>query len=515
MHRLIIVATLMVIMQNIGMAQDTFKYIITEANAPTSFDPLDADSTENLPAARMLYLTPLEISSKDALVSTVLESFKYDERHQRMTWVVRKGLTFSDGQLITPTDVAFGVARMAYKRPGFPVIEHIKGLTEWIKQPMALETFPVGIKVTGQKVEIEFARPVLHPLFRFCLELFSIIPKSSVDLKENKLKQPRPPSSGYYELVNQDASGWLFKKRANLTAIHGEKAPPQILFQFKPSTDLVAFSREIDANTVAASNEGLFTPNELSEITRNTEMRSAPSSRYGGMYLNPNVAPFGKKECRQLFAHAFRTALESEHYEGFQCESSIFTKIMPGYLKPTELAKGLPKFSNECREALKNATFQWGLVKGMRNFYFETAMRKAIAALGMEKVTYRELESKKEAYDLFFDGKIAVIFGASGFWPVDPAGDLQMLFTPNLHKALAFISHDEEFQRLIKKLQVEMDAKKRVALFETINRHLYDEALFNAYAHFRRFLITSKTHSLKDIPLAITSAAPWQVFGGW
>ena len=72
------------------------EYVITETDKYTSLDPLDADLTHNLPVARMIYATPLEIDASDSMTSLVLESFSYDRGSQTITWVVKKGLKFSD-----------------------------------------------------------------------------------------------------------------------------------------------------------------------------------------------------------------------------------------------------------------------------------------------------------------------------------------------------------------------------------------------------------------------------------
>ena len=49
-------------MQNYHKENEILKhYLVTESGIFTSFDPLDADATNNLPAIRMLYLTPLEM----------------------------------------------------------------------------------------------------------------------------------------------------------------------------------------------------------------------------------------------------------------------------------------------------------------------------------------------------------------------------------------------------------------------------------------------------------------------
>ena len=108
------------------------EYIITETDQPTSLDPLDADQTQNLPVARMIYATPLEIDASDAISSLVLEKFSYDKLTKTIHWKVKKDLKYSDGESMTVEDVAFSVLRMTYARPKFPVIDSIEGVSEWV-----------------------------------------------------------------------------------------------------------------------------------------------------------------------------------------------------------------------------------------------------------------------------------------------------------------------------------------------------------------------------------------------
>ena len=102
------------------------RLIITETTKYSSLDPLDGDKTPNLPVARMIYLTPVQITKDNDLASFVLESFSYDEKTKTINWKVKAGLKYSDGSEITSEDVAFSVARMAHKRPKFPVIEQFR-----------------------------------------------------------------------------------------------------------------------------------------------------------------------------------------------------------------------------------------------------------------------------------------------------------------------------------------------------------------------------------------------------
>lgn len=160
---------------NLEAAEQIYHYVITETSTATSLDPLDADNTPNLPVARMIYATPLETTEQSQLTSTVLESFKYDRPSKTILWVVKENLKFDDGTPLTTDDVAFAVARMAYSRPKFPVIEHISGLEVWSKSKQALTSLPPGITIKDRQIQIKLDQDVEHPLFRFCLELFSII----------------------------------------------------------------------------------------------------------------------------------------------------------------------------------------------------------------------------------------------------------------------------------------------------------------------------------------------------
>ena len=156
----------------IGMTNNQYQYIITNVGEPDSFAPLDGDKWQNMPLARMIYLTPIEISSEDELVSTILESFTYDQKKKKMEWTVKSGLTYNNGEKITVEDVVFSVLRMMYRMPLFPVIKNILGIDNWKKGPDPLNSLPEGIKVSRNNIEIFFNKKIKAPFFRFCLELF-------------------------------------------------------------------------------------------------------------------------------------------------------------------------------------------------------------------------------------------------------------------------------------------------------------------------------------------------------
>lgn len=51
---------------------------------------------------------------------------------------------------------------------------------------------------------------------------------------------------------------------------------------------------------------------------------------------------------------------------------------------------------------------------------------------------------------------------SSGFWALDPAGDIKMLFTPNMHKLLSPITEDEKLQKLLGQVDESVEAYKAV-----------------------------------------------------
>ena len=109
----------------------------------------------------------------------------------------------------------------------------------------------------------------------------------------------------------------------------------------------------------------------------------------------------------------------------------------------------------------------------------------------------------------FSKGDISFFPAGSGFWANDPVGDLKMLFTPNLHKPLNFITKDETLQKLINDL---VEDQMNTSFYFAVNKYLHDEALFNVYTHVRRFYFSKNKSNLKQIPHGSAAPTPWQVF---
>ncbi len=490
-----------------------YMYVITESSEPTSLDPLDADGTQNLPVARMIYATPIEIDSEGALISPVLESFTYDSGSSTVRWTVKSGLKFTDGSDIEPMDIAFAVARMAYTRPHFPVIENIVGVADWSQKTNALESLPSGLTVSGQTIEIRFSKNIDHPLFRFCLEIFSIIPRRCVDLKTNKVTCDRIPGSGRYEITEKRDSEIHFSLRS--ADVYGSSIPNKIIFKYQPLSEIFNGKPMSLEQTIIQGNEIKLSPEQNQNLNQFFQSTFTPSARIGLNLINPNVPPFDDKRCRQFFAQAYREAYKTIMGSNGNIESSVFTDVLPGYMKDAALKIKAFNILSEtdtdsCREKFVKSGLPWGITKDDKDSIYGKVMENIFDQLKIPKTEAKVLETRKQEVEAFINGEIAVIGASTGFWALDPAGDIQMLLTPNMHKILQFVAQDEKLQKLIRNLKANEDSKSDA--FRALNQYLHDEALFNVFTHVRRFYAATDENLIAELPISITSPAPWQVF---
>lgn len=490
-----------------------YKYVITETGGPTSFDPLDGDQTPNLSVQRMIYATPLEVDQRGTLKSLVLEDYNFDSDTNIMTWTAKSGQKFSDGSLITADDIAFAVARMAYKRPKFPVIENIQGVSEWSKETNALKSYPSGIRVSGNKIEIKFMKFVDHPLFRFCLEIFSIIPKRCVDLKTNTVNCNPLPVSGHYEISSRKENEIEFKVR-QISPLKGT-VPDQITFEYLSPRTVFSENYKPTGVTVIQGNEIKLSLEELKNLNTNLKPNYLPSARIALNLLNPNVGAFKNRNCRLIFAEAYRQASASLATNGFKIEASLFTELLPGYSNVMELKKtSFDQISQQeklkCLSQLKTNPPNWAATNDESDAIYRIIAEKTFDVLGIPKPAPVKLENRKEEIDAFISGEVAIMGASTGLWALDPAGDIQMVFTPNMHKLLHFVSNDDKAQSLIKNLK--RGNENSPDGFREMNQYIFDEAKFNVFAHVRRFYASDSLLHIAELPVSITSPAPYQVF---
>jgi ABC-type transport system substrate-binding protein len=478
-------------------------YIITETAGPESFDPINADGTQNLPVMRMLYATPLESGANSILESSILSEFKYDAESRTVRFTVKSGLRYSDGQELSVEDVALAVARMAYFRPTFPVIKNIVGVTEWSARRQGIAELPAGIRIYGDSISIVLDRPQANPLFRFCLELFSVVPKSCIDLTTGKLLCKVPPFSGYFNLTEQSSRELTFEVRKD------EGAPklkrPLSMVRFKYQTLEAACSQSLKMNEVIAGSETEYLASGCVNLIESKQLHWLPSARFLVLRFNPHHSLFDSREARQFFAERVRRALSGKN-TGLEVQRSLFPKLLPGYLKASEFSEPGDVVASSFRG--KEITLPQGgpnVVSGTMKVVIEVARE-----LGM-KVRTIEPSNPADSVAKFVNGEFGVTVGGSGFWAQDPVGDLSMWFTKSLHKTMTFAWEDEGIYSRLANLETEVDPERIRLKMEDFNKYIYAQSIIAPVAHFRRLFITSSQVDELAIPQAITSPAPWHL----
>lgn len=479
-------------------------YIITECGPPNSFDPLDADKTNNITSMRMLYLTPIEIGMNSNLQSNILSSFDYDPVDCKIRFIVKDGLIYEDGSEMTAYDVALSIVRASYFRPDFPVIKDILGIKKWSGEKSGLNTFPEGLELNKNKITISLKKASSNPLFRFCLELFAIIPAKCIDLDSGILLCSRPPSSGYFELLNQSGDKISFIKREQATVHFFPINYEKINFQFLPISEVGVGL--IPINTIICTTELDYISSSCKDHITKDQTHWMPSSRFGVLRFNSNIKPFDKNRNRQIFAEEVRIVL-SATYPDLNVQRGIIPNLLPGFI-PSELL--VQKFSEADRNELEGETITFPK-KYSPSFHIIYKSLISAAENLKFKINYIENTNVEELVNLFINDKLGVVIGASGFWAQDPAGDISMWFTPNLHKTMTFVWQDKEIYRMLDELENLSDGNSLDKKLTEFNRYVSIKSVIVPILHFRRLYILNSIIKELNLPQAITSPAPWQI----
>jgi hypothetical protein len=488
--------------------------IMLAHSIPNSIDPIHSDQTNNIFQARLIHLTPLQVTIDNKLESEILSNFSYDNAKRNVTLKVRSDRFFSDGTQIEPKDVLYAITRFAFFNPSFPFVESISGINEWREKDFPLNSLPTGIKLDNSEITISLDKNLENPLFRLALEVFAVIPSRCIDRSNGKLTCDDPPMGGYYLLAeppsNTSQIGKYTLRKGYQTSVEGIQLPEEIWFHYVPiNTDIATYIIDIKDQVIVFGNQidllGSHNPLPL-ELW---DTKFMPSSRFAAILINENVPPFENISCRQAFAKTFRDHFKSKFIDKISISSSLFTAILPGFLSDDELINSHVD-SKLCREQFENAEFNLANNPNGFSATIKDTVLSSLETLGAKKVTDQVVNSDTEINSLFLQDKTFISLGMSGFWAQDPVGDLQMLFTPGFHKRLSQVTLQPEFMRLIEELKLSTNANLSLM---RINQFLYADAKFNVFCHSQRFYAVPKNtkYKLLDLPSAITAPSPWHL----
>lgn len=501
---IIIILIIKLAMNTTAEPNSTLEYIITETGAFDSFDPLDADKTQNLPVARMIYATPIEIDKTGKLSSRIFSDFSYDENKKQLHFLLNQDAFFSDNSPIRCKDVVIAILRMLYLRPNFPVIKHIVGKDSWLKHKFPLRHQPDGIVIEQNRIKISFNENVPNSLFRLSLELFSIVPYEVVNLENGSLRTNNFATSGLYTIAEKNSGRILFRLRSDL--FNQSDFPKNIFFKYKNIASLT--EEDFTPTTIVSGNEADLIYSKKTNLLQKINVQMFPSARFATIRFNTKTKPFDNKLCRLYFSEQLRKTVKNSNFK-IDPEGSLFTNLVPGYISHDALRKKLynlqPAEEKKCLEDIKAGSFN--LADSDNNTLklgFELIVQ-TLKDLGVENFNiHKGLTSSKITED-FALGNLSIVSGASGFWALDPVGDVEMYFTKNLHQTLKYVWEDNEIYTLIKKI----DRNNIRLSLESLNKHIFSDSRLGVFMHFRRFYATNKDLKVKQTSNSISVSPPW------
>lgn len=469
--------------------------VLVGRDNPDSWDPLDFDKSNNIVLGRLTYSTPIEVNFDGSLTSSVLSSFEISDDQKEVSFTLKENLFFEDGTLIKIEDIKLAILRMALVRPKFPVISDILGIEQWAQEGQPLITQPYGLQIIRNTLKIRFSRAQRNPLFRFSLELFSIIPSTCIDKKSNKLTCERPPGSGRYTFVNdsREVDGTRAIRFQLRQKSIDQNFPEEINLVYKKNHDSILNLMNSDSKVVVSTSGILISKKDPLANHAKAHIQLTARSWFSVLRFNKKSRVFSDLKTRKEFADTFSHYLDMYSSDAFFIpERSIFTEIMPGYSKFVLNPPPRRKFHSE--KIKFNSS-----VAGDENF--KKAFEGTCDHLGYE------------CYDVGSSSNLKDIsINRTGFWAMDPLGDLKMLFTPHLHEILRDQWEDSHLIELVEAAYTSVSKEDQDKNSRLVNEYLFQESFFNTMAHYQQIYISNWKPERPAASQALTMPYPWHLF---
>jgi len=383
------------------------------------------------------------------------------------------------------------------------------GVDKWITQKDPLSKLPQGIKVSGDTIIISLKRHVKNPLFRFTLELFSIIPEKCIDKISNKITCEQPPASGYYTLTSSGTTRLEFNKREGLSK-HNNNAPKEIYFDYKKVDSSNIAELNLENNEAIYGIDFFLISGGLDRLLNDFhfQVSNLPTSLFLSFFINPNIKPFNNKDCRLAFANQLRKTFRDIYSDALDFSGSIFTKIVPGYTDDLN-----SQLDPNIKDYFKDQNYQlhFSSTKQGSMGVLEKVIERTCKDIGIECVKSPSKINRMELESMFSNNETPFYIYGSGFWALDPVGDIQMFFTPKLHPAMKYVLEDDAVINKVNMIDNLSDSELSSSL-KSFNQYVFEQGTMNTLLHARKVYISKTKDTIRQLPQAIASPYPWQIF---
>ena len=302
---------------------------------PAGFDPVRGPSGMSHVVIEQVYSTLMNLDHDAQPYPDIAESYEVSPDGLQYTFVLRKGVTFHNGDELTAEDVKFSFDRLRAKDSGYSYGSQV-------------ETIDSVDVLDPHTVRFQLSKSTGPFLIYMAFPGSSIVPKKLVESGHDLNAQP--VGSGPFKFVNYEPRSVIrFERNANY---HEEGKPYFDAMEYRIISDITALSNAVLSGEVNFSNE--IPPKDWAQVTGSPDLvgQTLEGSRYNWLLCNTTKPPFDNPKVRQAVAHAIdREALVRGAFFGLA--TPILGGVIPswnwaysdiGYFKPNgdaEKAKAL------------------------------------------------------------------------------------------------------------------------------------------------------------------------------
>jgi len=464
----------------------------------TLMNPLVRTRSTDRSIRDLMYEPLVGIDLKGNIQPYLAESWDVSKDGKRITFHLRKGVKFHDGREMTAQDAKYAIDYSLNPKNGAHGLMRLR-LVESVETP---DKYTL-------KLSIKKASPAFLTLLTN-ISAFSVIPKES--LLEGVMRPDRfPPGTGPFKFVE-----WKSKQRIVFDRFDdywGHKAYVDRVILRPISNSTVRFTalRSGDVDIVERSPYEWVRAVADGKI-KNVNIVKAPYAGFRRLYFNVADPPFSNKELRQAVAHAMnKEEILAAAYFGFgettdQKYPKGHTWYFDGVPSPSydlEKAKALVEQSG-----YKGKTLTIMLRQGEDQATEATMLQAQLKKIGLKVVldvldygSYTDRQRKGDYSFMFFGG---------GYDP-DPTlayGTDLTCVNPKRRISNVAAYCNKEVEALIKKAEVELNPKKRRALFERILTKVNEDLPYIPVGYVPRFF-TVREHVKGFTTNASGDFRPW------
>jgi oligopeptide transport system substrate-binding protein len=469
-------------------APGTLRYALTAE--PTTLDPALVKDGVTIDLLQGIYEGLIGWSDKNEIVPLVAaEMPKVSADGKVYTFTIRDGAKFHNGRQIVAEDVKYSITRSLDKNLASEVamnyLDDIEGAKEF---NAGSATEVTGIKVIDPKtVSITLKEPRGYFLGKLTYGTAYLVAKEEVEKGEKNgsgayiINEKNVVGSGPYKL-----GAYTLKERAELDAFDGYwGGKPKLSKIIRPIVKETSAARQMydvgDLDIVTLDKSDYENAKADPLIKDQVHLFDRASTFYLGINQTKYVA-FKDKRVRQAIAHAIdKDAIVNKVLLGANTlAEGVLPKGIPGY---DESFKGLLYDPELSKKLLKEAGFEGGKGLPPLTLHFRESqpdlsktaqvVKEQLSAVGItvdlketEWNTYLT-ENGKDEHDLFH-----MRWGADY---LDPQNFLSLLLSSTgTENHVAY--HNPEYDALCAAADKEVDAKKRIEMYQKAQAIVVDDA---------------------------------------